>query len=214
MSKAFLSATKFEVSINKAALLKSISTNRNGQITGREVRSYVLPIMEKAQQDLIKDFHQHSITKEIKGGASASNSSGTLGGYGNLFSFIGFEKGNNPTLAVEQILSEKLLVTVRAIGNGRFRISLLNAPSKEDIFKSTPIPWADGSSWAEGMEKGISNLGSFLYRRGGIRGSSSGSFSRSGTGIQLKNNLRATNLKTTPYISNIIDKFLKRVTNF
>ena len=214
MSKAFISATKFEVSINKAALLNSITANRNGKITGLEVRSYILPIMEEAQKDLIKDFHKHSVTKELKGGASASNSSGTLGGYGNLFSFIGFERGANPTVSIDKILREKLQVTVRAIGNGRFRISILNAPSKQDIFESTPLPWANGSSWTEGIEKGMSNLGSFLYSSGGISGSSNGSRSRSGKGIQTKNDLRATNFKTTPYISNIMDKFLKRIITF
>ena len=91
MAKPFISTTKFQVSINKTALLNSVTTGRNGKVTGREVRSYVLPIIEEAQRDLIKDFHNHAITREIKSGPTSSNSSGTLGGYGNLFSFIGFE---------------------------------------------------------------------------------------------------------------------------
>ena len=53
MAKAFLSASKFEVSINKAALLKEVTVGNNGKITGREVRKYVLPIIEELNQRLL-----------------------------------------------------------------------------------------------------------------------------------------------------------------
>lgn len=207
MSKAFLSATKFQVTIDKAALLNEVTAGRNGKVTGVQIRKYVYPIMEEARKDLVRDFHSHSITQEIKSGSSASNTSGTLGGYGNLFSFIGFNQGDNPTIPIENILNERLNVKVRAAGSGRFKITIINAPSTQAIFNVTPIPWASGSSWAEGMEKGISNLGSFLYRESGIR-------SRSGTGIQVKNKLRASNLRTGSYISGLINKFLRNVTKF
>lgn len=207
MSKAFLSATKFQVTIDKAALLNEVTAGRNGKVTGVQIRKYVYPIMEEARKDLVRDFHSHSITQEIKSGSSASNTSGTLGGYGNLFSFIGFNQGDNPTIPIENILNERLNVKVRAAGSGRFKITIINAPSAQAIFNVTPIPWASGSSWAEGMEKGISNLGSFLYRESGIR-------SRSGTGIQVKNKLRASNLRTGSYISGLINKFLRNVTKF
>ena len=59
------------------------------------------------------------------------------------------------------------------------------------------------------MEKGISNLGSFLYREGGA-----GSSSRSGAGLQIKKTLRTTNFKTQPYVSNLISNFLKNVIKF
>lgn len=208
MAKAFISATKFKVTVNQAALLQEITAGRNGKVTGREIRKYALPIIEEAQKKLVKDFYRHSITKEISSGPNASNSSGTLGGYGNLFSFIGFDSGDDPIAAIAQVIEQKLLITVRAISNGNFRISIANPPSKEEIFSVAQIPWANGSSWAEGIERGLSNLGSFLYRGGGI------SQSRSGTGIQIKNNLRATSFKTQPYISKIIDRFYKNVIKF
>jgi hypothetical protein len=207
MSKAFISATKFKVTINKAALLQEVTAGRNGKVTGVQIRKYIYPIMEEARKDLVRDFHSHSITQEIKSGPSASNNSGTLGGYGNLFSFIGFSQGDSPTIPIENILNQRLNVKVRAVGGGKFRITIMNAPSAQAIFNVTPIPWASGSSWAEGMEKGISNLGSFLYRESGVP-------SRSGTGIQVKNPLRTSNLRTGSYISGIMDKFLRNVTKF
>ena len=208
MSKAFISATKFKVTINKAALLKEVTAGNNGKVTGREVRKYIVPIIEDAQKTLIKDFFNHSVTKEIKAGPNASNSSGSLGGYGNLFSFIGFDKGSDPTAGIEQILKQKLVITVRAISSGKFRISIANPPSKDELFSVSQIPWASGSSWADGIEKGISNLGSFLYRGGGL------GQSRSGTGIQVLRNLRSTNFQTQPYISKLVDKFYKNIIKF
>lgn len=208
MAKPFISATKFKVTVNQADLLQEITAGRNGKVTGREIRKYVLPIIEEAQEKLIKDFYSHSVTKEIKAGPNASNSSGTLNGYGNLFSFIGFDRGEDPIAAIGEVIRQKLLVTVRAISNGRFRISIANPPSKEEFFSVSQIPWASGSSWAEGIEKGLSNLGSFLYRGKGLPKS------RSGTGIQIKNDLRAASFRTQPYISKLVDKFYKDVTKF
>tara|TARA_B100001093_G_scaffold236738_2_gene226843 strand:- start:2654 stop:3277 length:624 start_codon:yes stop_codon:yes gene_type:complete len=205
MAKAFLSATRFQVTINKAALLRQVTAGSNGKVTGREVRKYVVPIIEDAQKTLIKDFFNHSVTKEIKAGPNASNSSRTLGGYGNLFSFIGFDKGSDPTAGIEQILNQKLIVTVRAISSGRFKISITNPPSKDELFSVSQIPWASGSSWADGIEKGISNLGSFLYRSKGVGNS------RAGTGIQVLKNLRSTSFQTQPYISKLVDKFYKNI---
>ena len=38
----------------------------------------------------MKEFDRHPITRELQQGPSSTNLSGTLGGTGNLFSFIGF----------------------------------------------------------------------------------------------------------------------------
>lgn len=214
MATPFLSSSKFVVTIDEKALLQEISTGRNGEITGREIRNYVLPIIEGAKEDLIGQFYSHPVTREIKSGPNAQNSSGTLGGYGNLFSFIGFESGDNPIAGIEKILNKKLTVKVRSVKNGRFRITMFNLPDIEDILAVTPIPWASGASWVDGVEKGISNLGSFLYREKGVRGSSKGSRSRSGTGIQVENTLRQASFNTTPYLSQIMNKFLKKVVKF
>ena len=56
MAKAFISATRFQVTIDKAALLKEVTAGNNGKVTGREIRKYVVPIIEDAQKTLIKDL--------------------------------------------------------------------------------------------------------------------------------------------------------------
>jgi hypothetical protein len=205
MARAFLSATQFKVEINQAQLLKDISF-KNQAATALEIRKFIAPKIEEAQRELIKDFNSHAVTREIKGGPNAGNVSNTLGGYGNLFSFIGFSSGDDPTSVIHEILSRKMTFKVRTVASGRFAITVY-APSQEEISSATPIPWASGSSWAEGVEKGISNLGSYLYSKTGFKNSSSG------TGIQTKNGKRSVTFKGTPYISKIFNKFRNNLQN-
>ena len=54
---------------------------------------------------VIDAFDNHEVTKEIAAGPKASNTSGTLGGYGNLFSFIGFDAGSDPITPVKEVLN-------------------------------------------------------------------------------------------------------------
>lgn len=203
MAKAFLSSTKFKVEINQAQLLKDIT---HQQATALEIRKELQPRIEKLQQDLIKDFNSHAVTLELKGGPTAPNTSQTLSGYGNLFSFIGFDSGNDPTQVIQDLLSEKMRFEVRAVSSGRFKITIY-VPSKQEIFAITPLPWASGASWAEGIEMGISNLGSYLYSQSGFKQSNSR------TGIQITNSKKSVTFKTTPYISSIFKKFQKSLQN-
>ena len=62
-------------------------------------REAVPRIEKKLKQEALKllvAFDDHEITKEIEAGPGARNSSGTLGGYGNLYTFIGFSRGQDP----------------------------------------------------------------------------------------------------------------------
>ena len=51
---------------------------------------------DKLKTEMLADFDNHPITVEIEGGIDASNSSRTLNGITNLYSFIGFENGDRP----------------------------------------------------------------------------------------------------------------------
>lgn len=205
MGKPFLSASKFVVEVNKAQLLKDI-TLKNQRAAAFAVRREIEPMIKQAQAELIKDFNSHVVTREIEGGPNSSNTSGTLGGYGNLFSFIGFDNGQKPTQHIRSLLSQKIFFKVRTISSGRFKITVM-VPSKEEVFAITPLPWASGSSWAEGIEKGISNLGLYLYRPTGVSGSSSG------TGIQIKSSKKSVTFSNTSYMSSIFKNFKKSLQN-
>ena len=63
-----------------------------------------------ARKDFLESFENHEVTKEIEQGESGENISGTLKGYGNLFSFIGFENGDSPTEVVKNLISRIRLI--------------------------------------------------------------------------------------------------------
>ena len=191
------------VRTNRKVLLKQIMTS-NKRSLALKIRKEIEPKIKKEQLKTVKDFETNPITREIKEGPASSGSSGVTGGYGNLFSFIGFESGSKPTFNISEILNRKIIYSVRSLsGDGSFKITY-QIPSLEEVFKSTPIPWARGLSWAEGIEKGISNIGSYVYSNSGVTGS------RSGSGIQIEKGF-GTVFNTSPYMSRIIDELKERI---
>ena len=154
------------------------------------------------KDEMIKEFMSDPVTVEILDGPSATNISGTLGGISNLFAFIGFNSGDKPIAPILQSL-ENIQFTynkeIRKKGIGvEFDVSL---PTAQDIFAITPLPWAIGRSWAEGIERGLSGLGFLLRKDGG----------RSGAAVQSRvNKVRSGRFQNRPYISALIKKYKKR----
>ena len=157
---------------------------------------------KKIKNELIKEFLSDPVTIEILQGARGSNISGTLGGVSNLFAFIGFDSGEQPISPILQSL-ENIQIThnkeIRKRGIGvEFDVSM---PTAQDIFTITPLPWASGRSWAEGIERGLSGLGYLLRKDGG----------RSGAAVQSRvNKIRSGKFQNRPYISALIRKYTKR----
>ena len=66
---------------------------------------------ERIKNQALKQFNEHPVTRELEGGIKAPNISKTLPGTkddANLFSFIGFAEGSEPTQEVRQILEEEI----------------------------------------------------------------------------------------------------------
>ena len=172
------------------------------------------------KKQLLKNFDEHPVTREIEGGASANNISGSLDGYGNLFSFIGFHSGTQPVANLRQFLNERirLIPSARTMVKGhsgritsKYRVVY---PSLDDIATATPMPW-EGGSWAINIERGISGFSSYLHQ--------SSSQSRSGRGSQAKVGGRATSTsqrirggayRPARYISSIMEEFRSRFSYF
>ena len=157
---------------------------------------------KKIKNELIKEFLSDPVTIEILQGSGGTNISGTLGGVSNLFAFIGFSSGEQPISPILQSL-ENIQITynkeIRKRGIGvEFDVSI---PTAQDIFTITPLPWASGRSWAEGIERGLSGLGYLLRKDGG----------RSGAAVQSRvNKIRSGRFQNRPYISALIKKYTKR----
>ena len=159
-------------------------------------------IFERAKKDLINSFKNHPVTQEIQAGPNSSNSSGTLGGYGNLFSYIGFAAGANPIATVLAALEDGVEMEKKAVEKkvGKFFEFAFNLkiPTMNVLSAITPMPWESGRSWLYGIEKGISGFSSYMYGR---------SNGRSGVAIQTRNKIRGGGFRNTPYMSKILKDF-------
>lgn len=178
------------------------------------IKSLIAPIIEakiaKEQAQMVDDFDDHPISQEIWAGNSAENTSGTLGGYGNLFSFIGFKEGSDPISPISLILRGKITHTIKRTNDHGGYIVTINIPDKKELHGKAQVDWMGGRSWLDGIEHGIAGLNRFLYDEEGY-GSPKPSLSE--TGIQAKHNIRnSVSYKNVSYVSKILNDFRKRLT--
>ncbi len=174
----------------------------------KRIETFARQRFEVAKNQLMEDFDNHPVTRELEAGAqdpeNADNVSNTLpGSSGNLYSFIGFEE--NPIPALRNALQEGTTLSVSTISVEGDKIKCKSSlrVATEQIQDATPLPFETGKSWAEGIEKGISGFSQFL----------AGAFatSRSGGGIQVKNQVRGQNFRTTQYLSQILKNFTNKL---
>jgi hypothetical protein len=191
--------------INPTSIRKKIIRNINR--VPAKVRLSAERKFNQAKRDLLDDFESHPVTREIESGPMGGNDSGTLGGYGNLFSFIGFHQGANPIDTLRDILDSYRINTMRPhivkknIGvDFKFRIS---GPSMEEIENITYLNWL-GKSWVRGVERGMSGIGNYLATAGAAG-------SRSGGGIQATQRMRGSAYRPTKYVSSLLRTFFLRL---
>ena len=173
------------------------------------IKSAALELAEsKLQSDrgfLLEEFSSHPITKEIEAGPNSPNLSMTLGGYGNLFSFIGFESNQNPTLVVKQLINRARVIK-KSFSKSSRTGSVISfdvfIPKIQDFEKNTSMPWSSGRSWLLGIERGISGFGYYISRK--LSGRSEG-------GLQGDGKLRSGGFKNTSYFSRMYSNFLQRL---
>lgn len=161
---------------------------------------------KKIKKEMITEFLTLPVTQELLGGPDAPNISGTLNGFTSLFAFIGFDASDQPIAPILNALERTELLYLRELKDGKkvggeFNITL---PTAQQIFSITPMPWAIGRSWAQGIETGISGLGFLLRKKG--KG-------RSGAALQSRVKVRGGRFKNTAYISSFIKKYERRFQN-
>lgn len=188
--------------INKASIRLKLTTS---PALTRKVEAIVRERVKSASEALVSEFENHPVTQEIKAGPDSTNSSGTLGGQGNLFAFIGFDKGDDPTARVEAVLKRGLSFVMRkmSVGGKGVQIGIIvKAPQESELREATPMPWLKGRSWMFDVETGIGGLSNFM----------AGKFatSRSGGGIQVNRQTGAV-FHPTQYISEIMKRVTERI---
>ena len=187
-------------------------TSKKLKIAPAGLRSKANALFDKEKQRLLSDFDQHPVTMELQMGPEGENISGTLGSKGNLFSFIGFNAGDNPTAIVRSFLSsitlDKKKPRIRQKGSRATFEYTIQGGDKETLFEITKdaAPWM-GKSWIKGVESGISGLGSYIYWKRNMGFPPS----RSGSGVQSRTKFRSGSYRPTKYISTLLEKFKKRL---
>lgn len=206
------------IKINGAAVKKELR-EPSVRLAKAIVEQRVLPEVERANKQAIRSILANAITKEIQAGPLADNTSFTLNGYGNLFSFLGFHIEDKPIQALLTVLTNcfKLRSVKSATGNSYQIIVTIDYPSMEEINKEglLELPWASGFSWVKAIEDGVSGLSLYLYNEEGFY------TSRSDTGIQIAPRKKSSNKLNTegssgnrlrgsfdgaPYLTEILEK--------
>jgi hypothetical protein len=185
--------------INRKALEDEIF---NSKAVKQLIAESVNKEINEQKEILINNFKSHPVTQELEGGESAKNISGTLGGYGNLFSFIGFNNGDSPISPILNLLNQISINKNIRYRNGVFQLQI-NVPSKEELAAISKMPWEVGRSWLFDVEKTISGLGAYLYGRFET--------SRSSTGIQSKRKIFNRAFRPVKYFDTMYNKFIKNL---
>ena len=168
----------------------------------QEARKAAEKRLQQEKLQMIEEFKNHPVTMELKGGEDGQNLSGTLGGYGNLFSFLGFSKGSNPTSEVLEFLRASIKIKKQGRTSGLKTEFIATAPTVDD-FSFASMPWEGGNSWVKSIEKGISNFSYYMHK--------AHQASRAGVGIQIKNKIHTSSSKPTQYMTAILNNFRKRL---
>jgi hypothetical protein len=158
---------------------------------------------ERAKAGLLQDFLNDVVTREIRGGSTASNSSGTLTGYGNLFSYIGFYENIDPVEPLESYL-RNFSFSVKQVRSARGGLTIqLNWFNLDTIKALSGMPWEEGNSWVMGIERGISGFGHYMYDLG--KG-------RSGAAIQKESPVEnVSTFSTRRYLPSMLEEARRRI---
>ena len=158
---------------------------------------------------MISEFDRHPVTQEIVGGINSGNTSKTLpSGYGNLYTFIGFRYGSNPTAPVKNLLALTSVMkrtSTRVVGSKITTYFKVSIPSEDQIKSSSKMPWEGGRSWVYGIERGISSFSYYMFKNYTL--------SRSTKGFQSKYKVRSGQFKPMygGYITKILKNFFDRI---
>ena len=191
----------------------------------KQIENLVKDQFESQKIEMIQGFFKDKISQEIKD-PDLGNISGTLGGYGDLFGFIGFFEGSSPIEEVSEILFSKTelkSIKIQRIYNRDARGRFTSGRSFVNVKVSFSVPDLDdfdetsqrvvrdysGRNWIKGIEKGISGFNRYAnYPRGESR-----------RGVQLDGVIKnpsvsrpkLSNYKPRGYVTPLIKEFIKKI---
>ena len=187
--------------VNMRSVKKKVAQSKK---LGRHMDQVAKKRFDHAKKQIIREFDSHSVTRELQAGPDASNLSDTLGGYGNLFSYMGFPTGLDPTVAVRNFLINSIRLKRSSKGTKLDVNYDISIPSLQD-FNFATMPWESGKSWVSGIETGVSGFNYYMAK--------AAEASRSGSAIQIDGKLRGRSSSSgLKYISRMLSNFKMRIT--
>ncbi len=195
-----------------ATLFREIVVKAAGPIYIEQAFKEAQAIFESDKQEMLKEFDNHPVTEEIKEGPDGTNISQTLGGYGNLFSFIGFDRSDKPTEPVREVLDQS--TTIQKVGRGAvynkdsidYSFPVFIPLMDVELQNAAPMPWGTARSWLKAIENPLGGLNYYLYRRN----YDFGEISHSGPAIQV-NGEKANQAAAAAYSAKIGNPVFKPI---
>lgn len=184
-------AKSFRITVNKNIFASDVK--KGAPSFKQQVVDILSKDFEDKKEAFFEKFEEHPVTQELIEAAanpsSARNISGSLGGKGNLFTFIGFREGTDPITDLRKFLNTFLKINqdpkrvgIKTVGKRLVYTNKVDIPTVDDTADAgLVLPWEEGRSWVVAIERGISGIG-FYYHSASKRLSKS----RSGYGIQRK----------------------------
>lgn len=178
----------------------------------KQVRPYVKLDFETKKKQFLQAFDEHPVSQEISDGPKAFSRIPELAAAkGNLFSLLGFYAEQHPISDLREYLVNNVVLYKTHAGQVKgdkvtFDTDVL-APTESEINEwmatdsETALEWT-GRSFTELLARGVSGLPQYMFD---LTRDFSRIPSRSGPAIQVKNELRGTELGPVPYISDILD---------
>ena len=161
---------------------------------------------DRLRRDLLREFDNHPVTKEIEQGPSGTSS--LLGGRGNFFGFLGFNSGDKPIEILRDSLSDQFkILSKKGKVKKTSKTSLIYSfdilyPTKTQIYAITPLAWTS-KSWVKGVEKGITNYTQTVFKKS--------ENSRSGVALQTDRKIGFIRFSPTPYVTQMLEKIRKEL---
>jgi len=195
------------------ALRIAVASNPQAQrILVKQVRPLIKLDFEAKKEQFLQTFDEHPVSQEISEGPGAFSRVPELANSGgNLFSLLGFYKEQNPIAALREYLKDN--VVLYKTGAGKLKGDKITfdtpvyAPSEDEVnqvMASQPesqLEWT-GRSFTDLLRRGISGLPQYLFD---LTRDFSQVPSRSGPAIQVKGNLRNTNVGPIPYVKELLN---------
>lgn len=169
----------------------------------------------KVKNKTIEEFEDHPISREIASGPDGPQSKYLIGpSDGNLFSFIGFNADDNPIEDIINYLQESIKLVKNPIIDSKNNLIKFKVkyPTLTDSGTTSAAPMPSGTSknWLYAIEKGISGINNYIYKRGKtIRPSRSGPGIQAKTAGKLQRVRSGARFRNSSYFSSVINKFVK-----